>query len=48
MLPQELAWARERAFMHRFSWFVVLLPPLSMGLVLPGLAYLTILGLTQK
>jgi hypothetical protein len=48
MLPQELAWARERAFMHRFSWFVVLLPPLSMGFVLPGLAYLTILGLVQK
>ncbi|MBC3366514.1 hypothetical protein HU806_25870 [Pseudomonas sp. SWRI154] len=34
--------------MHRFSWFVVLLPPLSMGFVLPGLAFLTILGLVQK
>ena len=48
MLPHELAQARERASMHDFSWLVVLVPPLSMGLVLPGLAFLAILGLVQK
>ncbi|WP_434563255.1 hypothetical protein [Pseudomonas sp. Z4-20] len=48
MLAQELAWARERALMHRFSWFVVLVPPLSMGLVLPGLVFLSTLALVQK
>lgn len=48
MLAQELAWARERASMHYFSWLVVLLPPLSMGLVLPGVVFLAGLGLGQK
>jgi hypothetical protein len=48
MLAQELAWARDRASMHDFSWLVVLLPPLSMGLVLPGVVFLAGLGLSQK
>ncbi|MEX0163618.1 hypothetical protein MRBLPD1_002110 [Pseudomonas brassicacearum] len=40
MLAQEQAWARERAAMHRFSWIVVLVPPLCLGPVLPGIAFL--------
>ena len=40
MLAQELAWARERATMHRFSWVMVLVPPLCLGPVLPGIAFL--------
>ncbi|MBO1537056.1 hypothetical protein [Pseudomonas sp. OA65] len=40
MLAQELAWARERATMHRFSWVVVLVPPLCLGPVLPGIVFL--------
>ncbi|SCZ18900.1 MULTISPECIES: hypothetical protein [unclassified Pseudomonas] len=40
MLEQELAWARERATMHRFSWIMVLVPPLCLGPVLPGIAFL--------
>lgn len=40
MLAQEQAWAREHATMHRFSWIVVLVPPLCLGPVLPGIAFL--------
>lgn len=40
MLPQEQAWARERASMHRFSWIEVLVPPLCLGPVLPGIVFL--------
>ena len=39
MLAQELAWARDRATMHRFSWIIVLVPPLCLGPVLPGIAF---------
>lgn len=39
MLEQELAWAREHATMHRFSWIMVLVPPLGLGPVLPGIAF---------
>lgn len=39
MLAQELAWARDRATMHRFSWIMVLVPPLCLGPVLPGIAF---------
>ena len=47
MLDEEHAWARERAFMHRFSWIEVLVPPLCLGPVLPGLAFLLGLWLYQ-
>lgn len=40
MLAQELAWAQLHAAMHRFSWVIVLVPPLVFGSVLPGLAFL--------
>jgi hypothetical protein len=39
MLAEELAWARDRATMHRFSWIMVLVPPLCLGPVLPGIAF---------
>ncbi|WP_434563257.1 hypothetical protein [Pseudomonas sp. Z4-20] len=48
MLPQEAAWARERAFMHRFSWVMVLAAPVSIGLMLPSLAFVIVLGLVEK
>ncbi|MGN8273732.1 hypothetical protein [Pseudomonas sp. SMN5] len=40
MLPQEQAWAREHAAMHRFNWLQVLVPPLCFGPMLPPIAWL--------
>jgi hypothetical protein len=40
MLPQEQAMARWHAAGHRFSWLVVLVPPLCFGPILPPLALL--------
>jgi hypothetical protein len=48
MLPEELARARERASMHRFSWVMVLAAPVSVGLMLPSLAFVIGLGLVEK
>ena len=48
MLPQELAWARERASTHRFSWVMGLAAPVSVGLMLPSLAFVIGLGLVEK
>ena len=47
MLPQEQAWAHERASMHRFSWIMVLVPPLCLGPVLPAIVFLPGLLLYQ-
>lgn len=48
MLPEEAARARERASMHRFSWVMVLAAPVSVGLMLPSLAFVIGLGLVEK
>lgn len=40
MSPQEQAWAREHAAMHRFNWLQVLVPPLCFGPMLPPIAWL--------
>lgn len=48
MLPEELARAREHASMHRFSWVMVLAAPVSVGLMLPSLAFVIGLGLVEK
>jgi hypothetical protein len=40
MLAQELAWAQQHASMHRFSWITVIVPPLCLGPVLPGIAFI--------
>lgn len=40
MSAEELAWAKEHAERHQFSWLAVLLPPLIFGPVLPGIALL--------
>jgi hypothetical protein len=44
MRPEELAWAHERAAVHRTGWLHILLFPLAVGSFLPALVFF--LGLT--